>query len=355
MSAKNMVLVLWALLSIFAVAITNTSTYIGPSKYYEEKKEASLLTERAFAEIKEYKQSLGIANIDEDVNDTGLIGERYTPITTTLGILESKRTSINPNFAAVIIDMFEEAKIKKGDEVVVTFSGSFPALNIAVMSAIEVFELKPLIMASVGSSSYGANIPNFTYVHMSNYLYEQAVYSRKIDYVSFGGANDTGKEFEETIREDLINYISSNDIELINIEDFKKNIDFRFKLIQKHVPNYKILINVGGNLISLGKDEASYYQKNGLIKPSLSNFFENNDNKGLIQKALENRIPVIQLLNIKSLAYKYGLPYDTKDTVEIGKGEVYFEKKNSLMIPIITVVLTGVVIVFYYYNYKRGQ
>ncbi|MGI6781644.1 MAG: poly-gamma-glutamate system protein [Acholeplasmataceae bacterium] len=355
MNTKHIILGLWAVLSILAVAITNTSTSLGPSKHYEEKKEATILTKKAFAEIKEYKMSLGFPNVDEDIHNSGLIGERYTPITTTLGILESKRTSTNPNFAAVIIDMFEEAKIKKGDEVVVTFSGSFPALNIAVMAAIEVFELKPLIMASIGSSSYGANNPEFTYVHMSNHLYETAIFSHKIDYVSLGGANDTGNEFESTIRENLLTYVNSSNIDIIEIEDFKKNIDYRFDLIKQHVPNYKMLINVGGNLISLGREESSFYQKNGLIIPSISNVFVNNDNKGLIQKTLEKRIPVIQLLNLKSLAYKYSIPYDSVDNLEIGKGDVYFEKKVNLMIPIITVVLTGIIIVFYSYYYKRGQ
>lgn len=353
MSGKQIMLSLWALMSIVALMLTKTNTYIGPSKYYHEKKEAALLTKQAFEEIKAYKLSLGIPNASEDIYDTGLIGERYTPITTTLGILESKRTSVNPNFAAVIIDMFEKANIHKGDEVVITFSGSFPALNIAVMSAVEILELQPLIMASIGSSSYGANLTNFTYIHMSNHLYNQKVFSHKIDYVSLGGANDTGNEFEDTIKQDLLNYVKSKDIEVISIDNFKENIDYRMSLINQYVPSYKMLINVGGNLISLGQNESSFYQKNGLITPSITNIFQENKDKGLIQKTLEKRLPVIQLLNIKSLAYKYGIPIDAKDEVEIGKGDVYFENKVDLLIPVASVILTSLIIAFYAYYYKK--
>lgn len=354
MKAKYLMLSLLALLLIIALALTKTNTKIGPSKYYKEKKEASLLTKQAFDEIKTYKASLGIDNSLEDIYDTSLIGERYTSITTTLGILESKRTSVNPNFAAVVIDMFIDAGIKKEDEIVVTFSGSFPALNIAVMAAIEVFNLKPLIMASIGSSSYGANNPNFTYVHMSNYLYEREIFKNKIDYVSLGGANDTGSEFDENIKLELLNYVENNNIKIINIQDFKENINYRLKLIEKYTPNYQILINVGGNLISLGKDEASFYQKNGLIKPHLTNIIANNQNKGLIEHTLDKKRPVIQLLNIKSLAYKYGIPYDSKDELEIGKGDVYFCKQVDLIIPITSIFITTLSLVFYCYYYKRG-
>ena len=65
--------------------------------YYAEKIEAAMLMQDAMEAIRNQKISRGIV-IDKniDINDTGIIGVEYSPITTTLGSLESKRTSANP-------------------------------------------------------------------------------------------------------------------------------------------------------------------------------------------------------------------------------------------------------------------
>ena len=78
-------------------------------------------------------------NIDfielNDPNKTGLIGAEYTEITTTLGPLEVKRSTTNPDFAALMIELFSEADLEAGDLIAVGASGSFPALAIAAQTA----------------------------------------------------------------------------------------------------------------------------------------------------------------------------------------------------------------------------
>jgi poly-gamma-glutamate system protein len=44
-----------------------------------------------------------------DLNQTGLVGLEFSPITTSLGSLEAKRTTTNPNFAALIVFLLKEA------------------------------------------------------------------------------------------------------------------------------------------------------------------------------------------------------------------------------------------------------
>ena len=56
----------------------------------------------------------GIAIEDIDLNQTGLIGPEWTPLTTTPGIEEAKRTALDPNFAALLVRYFEEAGLEKG-------------------------------------------------------------------------------------------------------------------------------------------------------------------------------------------------------------------------------------------------
>jgi len=349
-------LILWSLVIIVAIITTNSLTTQVSDRYYDEKVQAAKLTQQAFDEIRLYKQELGIPIPSEDVNNTGLIGERFTKITTTLGILDRKRTAVNPNFAAVIIDMFKEINLKKGDEVAVLFTGSFPSLNIAVMSAIEIFELKPIIMASVGASSYGANSLDMTYLHMSKRLYDKKIFSNDIDYASLGGSNDDGTEFELDIKENLYDLIEEYNYQLINKSDFKENIDYRLKLMNEKVPKRKLLINVGGGLIALGKDESSYYQRNGLIQSRYSYVFsKTNANSGLIEHHIIDNKPVIQLLNIKSLSHKYNLPFDYKGVHTIGDGDVYLEYKKDILIPIIVCLGTIAVTIFYYVIDKKGK
>jgi poly-gamma-glutamate system protein len=106
---------IWALLLVVAFLFTKSSATDDKCRYFEEKNAASLLASEAMAEIKAYKGELNIPLSAEDNYHSGMIGDRYTVITTTLGNLQSKKTSVNPNFAAVIIDMFKEAGIKPGD------------------------------------------------------------------------------------------------------------------------------------------------------------------------------------------------------------------------------------------------
>ena len=168
-----LIYVIWSMFIVIAIIVTLYTTSLCECRYYEEKFEASTITDLCFKRIKQYKIDNGIAYAKEDINQTGMLGKSFSYITTTTGVLESKRTSINPNFAAVIIDMFKDAGIKKHDEVTLVFSGSFPSINIAVMAACDVFELKTCTMASIGSSSYGANDPDFTFFDMALLLHQE--------------------------------------------------------------------------------------------------------------------------------------------------------------------------------------
>jgi len=345
---------IWALLLIVALLFTKSSVTEDKCRYYDEKIAASRLAKTAMEEIKAYKEECNIPLATEDTYQSGMIGDRYTVITTTLGNLQSKKTSVNPNFAAVIIDMFKEAEIKPGDEVAMIFSSSFPALNLCVMAAAEVFNLKTCVMISLGASSYGANDPDFTYLEMAEHLKQEGYFTKNIDYVSLGGESDLGTEFPEDIRNQLLQRIEESSAELIYIEDYVTNIDNRLEKITKKLPNVRALINVGGNLVSMGKDEESFSEKNGLIFPTYIKSRLNRDftKIGLIDRFLDRKIPIMQMLNIKGLALEYGLPYNPPVIPEVGDGDVYYEAQYGLTVPFIalgiSVILPGL-----YYGYRK--
>lgn len=135
--------------------------------YYQEKIAAARLALEAFEFLKEERLRQGF-QIDPEIDPvrSGLIGSAMTLVTSDAGDLEDKQTSINPNFAAVVVEMLKKVKVKEGDPVAVSFTGSFPALNISVCAAVQTLKLKPIIISSLASSQWGANNPDFLWVDM---------------------------------------------------------------------------------------------------------------------------------------------------------------------------------------------
>ncbi len=155
--------------------------------------EAARLMQRSLRIIKELRQSKGLP-IDRSVdpNETGIIGEEFTPLTTSLGDAEAKRTSANPAFAALLVHYFVDSGLKRGDVVAVGASGSFPALLLATLCAARVLDLEPIVIYSIGASMYGTNLPGFTFVDMLAGLRADDLLPYRLAAVSPGGQQDRG-------------------------------------------------------------------------------------------------------------------------------------------------------------------
>lgn len=368
-SIAQLLLVIWMVVMVLAVVSNVRFAKTAEHPYYEKMLEASSLTKKAFDTIKQYKLDNGMPIVSEDKLKTGLIGEEATAIFTTPGNLHAKRTTCNPNWAAVIIDYFYKANLKSGDQVVFVFSGSFPGLNIAALAAAEVFGLNTAVMASIGASSYGATDPDFTFFDMMCLLNGKNVLKDRLDYVSFGGGSDTGNNFhdEEEIfwNEDLENLrtieeikssikarIDKEGVNFIYEPDFSTNIDKRIEYLRQLVPDAKFLLNVGGSSVGIGVDAETYIDS-GFQDPTtkmtskLSSFDVNKDNWGLIQYFLTKEIPVASMLNIRGLASDYGLAYDPDVMPAVGDGEIYLIKTGNLTITVIAIVVSVAVAVFY--------
>ena len=91
-----------------------------PAADYGQKLRAAEMTQACLEEIRQLKEERGVPiSSVNDINDTGVVGQDYSFITTTLGNLEAKRTSTNPNMAAMVVDMFHELELQPGDKVAV--------------------------------------------------------------------------------------------------------------------------------------------------------------------------------------------------------------------------------------------
>ena len=338
-----MLMIVWALLLIITYALTITTTDKKLNRNYDLQIEAANKSKEAMNAIKIRKEELGIELSKEDKYESGMLGPLHTQIQTTEGDPVAKRTSTNPNFAAVYIEMFRKAGLKAGDEIAIITSGSFPALNIQATIASQVYGLKTITMTGIGASSYGATDVNFTYFDIAQYLYQLGYYENNIDYVSFGGDNDDGFEFPSDVKTNIRTRIDASGVKLIEESDFEKNIQLRIKYIYEKCPNVKLLLNVGGSLVSMGSGYTNAVKYRGLVMPNymgLNVSSTDSKHKGLMEIFLEKGLPIIQMLNISKIAYEYGLPQDPVGLVDAGMGDVYNEIKYHIAIPIIGITIS---------------
>lgn len=286
---------------------------------YEVKLAAASLMQSWMDAVKEYKQEAGLEVTQDDVHNTGLIGEPYTPITTTHGALEAKRTTANPDMAALMVQMLTEAGVRSGDTVGAGFSGSFPAMNLAVLAACQTMEVNCVYIASVGASTYGANQPEFTFPDMVYRLYQDGLLKTAPSLVTPGGVDDCGLDMEADLREEILSRIAGYGAKVMREDDFEANIQARMAVYQQEGP-IQCFIGVGGNLTTTGTSGQSVGY--GLIPAGKIRAVDQNS--GLVQRYSSQGLPVLHLLNIKQLAADYGLAYDPEALLPFGESAVYY-------------------------------
>lgn len=346
----SIVLVIIIIISLSLVQLTKSES---KTEYYNHQIEATNKTKEAFDAVKQKRLELNIP-IDKDFDplETGLIGDMQTifdySITTTLGTLDAKRISTNPNFAGLIVKYFKELDLKENDEVAVNFSSSFPALNIATIVALDTLNLKSVIQTSIGSSTFGANIVDFTYLDMEKHLYNENIILRKSDLISLGGEQDVLAGMSQN-DEAFINslYARYSDYDQIKETNLKENVKYRYKYYNDRLNNIKVYINVGGNLASHGAGFNIY--TNGLVK---FNSKPLNNKSGLIDYFINDHVQIINLLNIEDLAKKNNMQTNFEVPYVIGTGKQYYDTKYQTEIIIITIIIIYA-IMFYDLNRRN--
>ena len=135
------------ILTIAGMAIVEHFKKFVPVEHYQLKVDAAHTARDAFALVKQFraKQNIPI-NTKNDPQSSGLIGEQLTKITSDPGNIITKQTTINPNIVAIFINWLKQVKLKPGDTVAIGATGSFPALDISMLSAIKTMKLHPLII-----------------------------------------------------------------------------------------------------------------------------------------------------------------------------------------------------------------
>lgn len=350
---SNIVLGLFFVFALLALITVENSKVEVKQEWYDEKLEAAELAQLAADCIKNYRFEKGVfIDAVNDPNQTALIGQEYTLITTDRGYIDSKLSTTNPNFAGVIVQFLKDAGVKNNDNVAVSFTGSFPALNIAVIAALETLKAKPIIITSVGASNYGANDPYFTWLDMENVLSKSNVFHNRSVAASIGGGFDVGRGLSPEGRELILKAIERNEVEFIDEKHLENNISRRLDIYKEAAQGrpIKAYINVGGGIASLGNTI------NGqLIPPGLTEYLpmRNFPVKGVIIQMGQEGVPIIHLLNVDQLLAKYGLPNAPVPLPEPGEGGIFVEKKYNLVVTGIATFFLVVVIIFVYLSERK--
>ncbi|MBN2206789.1 MAG: poly-gamma-glutamate system protein [Candidatus Aminicenantes bacterium] len=271
---------------------------------------AAAIMADALATLRTCREIAGIPMDEEtDPNLTGIVGVESSPVTTTLGNLEAKRTTANPAWAAVLTRLLDECGVGAGDPVAIGASSSFPGLIMATLSATEALGARPLVIASLGASQWGANRPGFGWIEMSSCLREAGLFTETAVAVSLGGEGDAGLDLSREGREILSEKMARTGIPLITESDLARNVEARMTAYDRAAGGsaIKAFVNIGGSWANMGTDASVLALAPGLSADRLAYHPGRN---GVIQAMSARGVPVVHLLNIRGLCRRYGLPWD---------------------------------------------
>tara|TARA_Y100001978_G_scaffold52449_1_gene47087 strand:- start:674 stop:1837 length:1164 start_codon:yes stop_codon:yes gene_type:complete len=334
-------------LGCFILSINFRTIDVSPS--YDDKIEAANLMQKAMSILKKHRMEESVfIDIENDPNETGLVGSPFSLITTDEGDLDSKLTTLDPNFSAVMVELMYQLGLKDGDTIAVLMTGSMPGANIAVLTACRALGVIPITITSVGASQWGANLVDFTWLDMESILFENGLISSRSIAASIGGRNDMGRLLSPSGRDLIMENINKHDLPLIRKERLADNIQHRMDLYGsiQSINKYDAIVNVGGGVASLGTSFNLRLLPPGVVKRNIiQDIVRPGGIEGVFSKFLKFDVPGLHILNIRPLTQEFKMPFAPIPIPEIGVGGLYaIEKYNVWVAGICLIVVSSSVL-----------
>jgi poly-gamma-glutamate system protein len=260
-------------------------------------------TEEAFAVVDSVKRARGFAFPgDSPLPWAALLGEDYTAMTTTLGSRAAKEVSTNPAWASMLVRLLSSIGVGEGDTVAVLISASFPSIALAALAAVHEFGAAPLIVSSLGASSYGANVREATWLDWESWVRDEEVLNIRSALVTAGGEQDGAMGMPSEGITWLTEAAHRNGADLKSYSSLAHAISARMTLFAQY--QLKAVINIGGGHTSLGGCRHAASLPIGLWEevPECR-----CSDRGVLTRIAQKDIPVIHFLQVRRLAAKYGL------------------------------------------------
>ena len=352
--SKTQGLLLCALVSLGMLAVVMSIEQIPRSQNIQPKIAASRSMEMAIKSLRESYLSRGLRFDDTaDPNHTALIGVEYSEMVTTLGSADAKRSTTNPNVAGLVVQPLVEAGVRQGDTIAVGCSGSFPALAVATLAATKALGVNPVLILSLGSSSFGADRVDWTLLDILQSLKNKGLLDASIAGVSLGGADDVGNDFDPVTRKILTDKMKSSGIPIVNEPDLPRNVARRMEIYFGSMGATRIaaFVNIGGSQADLGVDPLVLKLEPGVnrqITPP-----EKEERYGVVFAMAKRHIPVVHLLHIKGLLLKYGLPWDPTPLPKVSE-EDFSQPRSGLNASVVAATsLYFFLIVMIFITYRK--
>lgn len=339
-------------LCLGGITLTLWRTQRVPLPYADEQLAAAKRLAAAEEAVLAYVQAQGIPIEKDDLNLTGLIGPEWTDLTTSLGMLEAKRTALQPDFAALMVKYYHQAGLKRGDRIACGMSGSFPALCMAAVAAANEMGLEIRIIASYGSSMYGATRLELPIVRMLDVARQAGLLEYEMVAASPGGDFDHGEGilFPDS-RNEIFKLAQQDGVYMIDEPGIPESVQKRLELLGT---DYACFVNVGGASANVGTSPYTLTFPNGLVlnPPRIPQ----DKDRGLVFEYAARGLPVIYLLNVRGLAQDNGLPFDPVPLTKAGETDVYYTTQRSPWYVIAALALSLLLIwIGWKHNTKGGS
>jgi len=311
---KLNVLVLIALFCSIMVYISFNSIKDYRKPFYDTKVIASNLMFKALKSLRQDYLDQGKTFSSLDPLETGLVFYQDD----LPGNPSSKLSTLNPNFAAYIVELMIDAGIQipekrdRKPSVAIAFSSSFPGANIAVLSACLAMDMKPVIITSLSGSNYGAiDYDEFSWLDMERILIDKNIFP--LEYlsksVSIGKGSDYGIGLDFSSFNEINKAVKKHDIDFLYS---KKETDLGYYINQRmrtyDIKNdfapYDLFINVGGGHASIGTLEQIRSSSGFLSSEYLSSIYEKNYDDCLLYRFSQSpnyNTASINIIDIKNL------------------------------------------------------
>lgn len=251
----------------------------------------------AFRTLWELKVQAGLADSAADPDRSGMMGVEHSTLTTTLGYEDAKELSTRPGWAAWLVKELIRRSVGPGSKVALSMTGSFPALNTAVLAALQEIQAEVHAISSVGASSYGANQVGWSWPEMESILRDRGVFAVGSGAVTLGGGGDRGSEWDAEAMAVALQAVARSRLPVIRgaslREAVRKRLDFYGDPKQ-----YVCYINVGGNQASLGAGARIRFDRGGWFDSPPPG---RSDVPGVMDAFLEVGVPCLNLLFLREL------------------------------------------------------
>ncbi len=259
---------------------------------------AEQTVQKAYNFFWQYRLDHSIADEQRDPRHTGVIGTEYTALTTTIGYEDAKELSTQKGWASWLVRDLAKRGLWERAKVAVSFSGSFPGLNIAVLAALQEINANVKGICSVGSSSWGANEIGLSFPEMERMLREEGILKTGCSAVTLGGTGDRGAEWNEYAMDLALNAVKRSRLPLLQAFNLRDAIKKRLQFYGNQA-KYVCYINVGGNHAVFGGGKKVRYNHGGWYFEAPP---EKGEPEGVMDAFLHKEIPCLNFLYLDRMS-----------------------------------------------------